>query len=93
MIKQIRVSITKEVNDALLFLKNKKYPILSFPEIIRVVLSKEVAKERRKTIQYSEPTTEELMQTAEEAIMVNDKEEMQYNEEDIKRPFTYERHV
>ncbi|KKQ36546.1 MAG: hypothetical protein US54_C0064G0014 [Candidatus Roizmanbacteria bacterium GW2011_GWA2_37_7] len=95
MKQQVRISMTDEVQGALNYLKQKKYPILSYPEIIRVVLSKEVSKEiastKNKTLKKldREATYDELMALAQDAFYVNDKDEVKYQISDAKKPFTY----
>jgi len=83
--------MTEEVQAALSYLKQKKYPVLSYPEIIRVVVSKEVASTKRNTQKKfdTEPTTDDLMVLAQDAFYVNDKEEVEYHLSDAKKPFTY----
>ncbi len=91
MKQQIRISMTDEVQKALNYLQQKKYPILSYPEIIRVVLSKEIASTKNNTKKEldKEPTSDELMALAQDAFYVNDKDEVEYHMSDAKKPFTY----
>ncbi|PIR94231.1 hypothetical protein COT97_02460 [Candidatus Falkowbacteria bacterium CG10_big_fil_rev_8_21_14_0_10_39_11] len=95
MNQQIRISLTDEVQGVLEYLKKNKYPILSYPEIIRVVLSQEVSKEIESTKgseiekSNSEPSSDELMALAQDAFYVNDKDEVEYFESDAKKPFTF----
>ena len=87
MKQQIRISMTDEVQGALNYLKQKKYPILSYPEIIRVVLSKEVSKEKASKQTYPEPSSDILMQSSADAFMVHDEDEVEYTAGDICKPF------
>jgi hypothetical protein len=83
--------MTDEVQTGLNYLKEKKYPILSFSEIIRVVVSKEIASTKSSAMKKfdREPTSDELMALAQDAFYVNDKDEVEYHIEDAKKPFTY----
>ena len=87
--------MTDGVQAALSYLKEKKYPVLSYPEIIRVMISREVTKEIASTKSSTqkeldkEPTTDELMAIAQDAFYVNDKDEVEYSLSDAKIPFTY----
>jgi len=91
MKQQIRISMTDQVQWALDYLKQKKYPVLSYTEIIRAVVSKEVASTKSSAMNKSdtEPTPDELMAIAQDAFYVNDKDEVEYNTSDAKKPFTY----
>ena len=83
--------MTDEVQTALNYLQQNKYPILSYPEIIRVVLSKEIASTKSSAMKKSdtEPTSDELMATAQDAFYVNDKDEVEYDISDGQKPFSY----
>jgi len=78
--------MTDEVQTALNYLQQKKYPILSYPEIIRVVLSQEVSKEKVSKQLYPDISTNLLMQASAEAFMVDDDEEVEYSMKDIRKP-------
>lgn len=83
--------MTDEVEKGLRYLQQKKYPILSFTEIVRVVISKEISSTKKSAREKSdtEPTLNELMALSQDAFYVNDKDEVEYDIYDAKKPFTY----
>ena len=87
MNQQIRISSNDEVKGVLEFLKKNRYPVLSYPEIIRVVLSQAVTSGFDKET-YPELTSDDLMKASSE-FFLGDKDEVEYSEKDIVKPFTY----
>jgi len=84
--QQIRISATQDVIHALTFLKRMKYPVLTYPEIIRTVLSHEVISAKQHILQSDIPTTE-LVRSSAASFGVNDEEEVSYSQKDIKKPY------
>lgn len=77
----IRLASTDEMTHALEYLKHQRFPILTYPEIIKAVVSEAVAKQKKH---HDDITEQEMLSAAAPFFGIDDESEALYSRRDGK---------